>query len=151
MPQSLSKISLHIVFSTKARHPYFQDASIRDSAHRYLGGTCNNLGCPVLRVGGVADHVHILCQIGRTICVADLVKELKRDSSKWAKTQSSELADFYWQNGYGAFSVSPDRVETLRGYITNQEEHHRTVSFQDEYRGLLKDHGLEWEERYVWD
>ena len=151
MPQSLSKICLHIVFSTKMRHPYFQDASIRESAHHYLGGTCNNLGCPIVRVGGVADHVHILCLLGRTICVADLVKELKRDSSKWAKTQSSELADFYWQNGYATFSVNPGHVETLREYIDKQEEHHQTVSFQDEYRGLLKDHGLQWEERYVWD
>ena len=114
MPQSLAQIYLHEVFSTKDRRPFLQDAGIRDETHKYLGGTCNNLSCPVLRVGGVADHVHILCRLGRTISVADLVKELKRESSKWLKTKAADLADFFWQNGYGAFSVSPGHVDILR-------------------------------------
>jgi putative transposase len=151
MPQSLAQIYLHIVFSTKERRPLLHDQTIRDELHRYLGGTCNNLDCPVLLVGGVADHVHILCRLGRTIAVADLVKELKRESSKWLKEKSPELADFYWQNGYGAFSVSPGHVEMLRVYIANQEEHHRALSFQDEFRRLLKKYGVQWDERYVWD
>jgi REP element-mobilizing transposase RayT len=151
MPQSLAQIYLHIVFSTKDRRPFLQDKSIRDEAHNYLGGACNNLGCPVLRVGGVADHVHILCRLGRTLSVAELVKELKRVSSQWLKAKSPDLADFYWQNGYGAFSVSPGHVEALRAYIANQEEHHRQTTFQDEYRRLLTKYGLEWDERYVWD
>src|SRR5882762_8789978 len=113
MPQSLAQVYVHIVFSTKERRPFLHDQPIRDELHKYLGGTCNNLDCPVLRVGGVADHVHVLCRLGRTIAVADLVKELKRDSSQWLKTRSPELADFYWQSGYGAFSVSPAHVETL--------------------------------------
>ncbi len=119
--------------------------------HNYLGGACNNLQCPVLRVGGVADHVHVLCRLGRTISVADLVKELKRESSKWVKTKAPSLADFHWQNGYGAFSISPGHVEPVRVYIAKQEEHHRIVTFQDEYRNLLRKYGLEWDERYVWD
>jgi REP element-mobilizing transposase RayT len=151
MPQSLAQIYLHIVFSTKERRRLLQDKSLRDETHNYLGGTCNNLGCPVLRVGGTADHVHILCRLGRTISVADLVKELKRESSKWLKTKEPDLGDFYWQNGYGAFSVSPSHVEALRRYIATQEEHHGTETFQDEFRRLLTKYGLEWDERYVWD
>ncbi len=151
MPQSLAQIYLHIVFSTKDRQPFLQDASLRDEMHNYLGGTCNNLGCPVLRVGGVADHVHILCRFARTISVADFVQELKRESSKWVKTKSDSLQDFHWQNGYGAFSISPAHVEPVWLYIANQEEHHRAVSFQDEFRRLLKKYELEWDERYVWD
>ncbi|MGQ0635765.1 MAG: IS200/IS605 family transposase [Planctomycetaceae bacterium] len=151
MPQSFAQIYLHVVFSTKGRTPYLQDRAIRDELHRYLGGTCNNLGCPVLRVGGVADHVHILCLLGRTITISDLVKELKRDSSQWLKTKGPALAEFYWQNGYGAFSVSPSHVEDVREYIAKQEEHHRVTTFQDEFRRLLKKYGVEWDERYVWD
>lgn len=151
MPQSLAQIFVHLVFSTKDRVPFLQEQGIRDEAHNYLGGTCKNLGCPVLRVGGVADHVHILCRLGRSIAVADLVKELKRDSSKWVKTKAASLVDFYWQNGYGAFSVSPSHVEVLREYIANQVEHHRTATFQEEFRGLLTKYGLEWDERFVWE
>jgi REP element-mobilizing transposase RayT len=151
MPQSLAQIYLHIVFSTKERHSFLQDASIRDEMHNYLGGICNNVGCPVLRVGGVADHVHLLCRLGRTRTVADLVQELKRESSKWVKAKSSLLGDFRWQNGYAVFSISPAHVEPVRSYIATQEEHHRTVTFQEELRRLLTKYGLEWDERYVWD
>jgi putative transposase len=151
MPQSLAQIYLHIVFSTKDRRPFLLDPTIRDEAHKYLGGTCNNLGCPILCVGGAADHVHILCRFGRTISVADLVKQLKQDSTKFIKAKSPALADFYWQNGYGVFSASPGHVNALRTYIANQEEHHREITFQDEFRRLLAKYGLEWDERYVWD
>jgi REP element-mobilizing transposase RayT len=151
MPQSLAQIYLHIVFSTKERRPFLQDAKLRDDLHHYLGGTCNNLDCPVLCVGGIDDHVHILCRLGRSLSVAELVKELKRNSSQWAKTQTTDLRDFYWQSGYGAFSISPGHVGALRGYITTQEEHHRKESFQQEFRRLLTKYGLTWDERYVWD
>ena len=151
MPQSLAQIYLHIVFSTKERRAYLQDAAIREETHRYLGGTCNNLGCPVLRVGGVEDHVHLLCRLGRTITIADLIRELKRESSQWLKPKAPDLAGFYWQNGYGAFSVSPGHVESVREYIAKQEEHHRATTFQDEFRRLLTKYGVEWDERYVWD
>jgi REP element-mobilizing transposase RayT len=131
MPQSLAQIYLHIVFSTQDRRPYLQDAALRDEMHNYLGGICNNLGCPILRGGGVADHVHLLCRFGRTISIADLVQELKRESSKWVKTKSASFKDFHWQNGYGAFSLSPMHVEPTRSYIATQEEHHKSVTFQD--------------------
>ena len=119
--------------------------------HKYLEGTCNNLDCRVLCVGGVADHVHILCRLDKTIGVATLIKELKTESSKWVKTKAVALAEFYWQKGYGAFSVSPGHVEALREYIANQEEHHRTETFQDELRRLLTKYGLQWDEKYLWD
>ena len=151
MPQSLAQIYVHIVFSTKNRQPFLQDASIRAELHRYVGATANNLDCPVLRVGGVADHVHILCRLGKIHSIADLVKELKRESSQWIKTKAADMSDFYWQSGYGAFSVSPGHVEALREYIAKQEEHHRGESFQDEFRRLLTKYGLQWDERYVWD
>jgi REP element-mobilizing transposase RayT len=99
----------------------------------------------------VDDHVHILCRRGRKISVADLVKELKRESSKWIKSQGRFLGEFHWQSGYGAFSISPGHVERLRTYIVKQEEHHRKESFQDEFRRWLKKCGVEFDERYVWD
>ncbi len=151
MPQSLAQIYMHIIFSTNNRQPFLQDTSVRDELHKYLGGTCNNLDCPVLCAGGVADHVHILCRFGRTLSVADFVKELKRESSQWVKTRAPDLAGFYWQAGYGAFSLSPVHVNAVRAYIANQERHHRQESFQDEFRRLLTKYGLEWDERYLWD
>ena len=151
MPQSLTQIYLHLVFSTKDRQPFLQNTDIRNEMQHYLGGTCKGLGCPILRVGGVADHVHLLCRLGRSVSIADLIRELKRESSKWIKTKSPSLADFHWQNGYGAFSISPGHVEQLIAYIVNQEEHHKRESFQNEYLRLLAKYGLEWDERYVWD
>lgn len=151
MPQSLAQIYLHIVFSTKNRHPFLVDAAIRDEMHKYLGGISNGLDCPVLRVGGVADHVHILCRFGRTLSIADFIKEMKRESSIWVKTKGAAYEDFHWQGGYGVFSISPMHVEPVRIYITNREEHHRTVTFQDEFRRLLAKYGVEHDERYVWD
>jgi putative transposase len=151
MPQSLAQVYLHLVFSTKNREPLLQPATVRAETHAYLGGVCRNLKSPALIVGGVEDHVHILCRLGRELAIADFVRELKRDSSKWLKTKGPGLADFHWQNGYGAFSISPIHVEALSKYIANQEEHHRTVTFQDEFRRILKKYGLECDERYVWD
>jgi REP element-mobilizing transposase RayT len=151
MPQSLAQIYLHIIFSTKNRRPSLQDKALRSDLHKYLGGTCRDLKCPSLAVGGVADHVHVLCTLGRTVCPANLVRDLKRASSKWLKRKRLDLAGFDWQDGYGAFSISPAHVETIRQYIANQETHHRKVSFQDEYRRILKKYAVEYDERYVWD
>jgi REP element-mobilizing transposase RayT len=151
MSQSLAQIYLHIVFSTKGRRPFLQNSTILDEAFRILGGICNNQGCPVLRVGGVADHVHVLCRLGKGISISDLIKELKRESTLAIKTKSPELRDFYWQKGYGAFSVSPGHVDALLKYIANQHEHHKKETFQDEFRRLLTNYGLKWDESYVWD
>ena len=151
MSQSLAKVYLHLVFSTKNRSPFLDDRSIRLELHRYLGGICRNLESPPLCVGGVKDHVHVLVQFGRSLSISECVKEIKKDSSKWIKTKSPTLNDFHWQNGYGAFSVSPSHVEALRSYIENQEEHHKAETFQEELRRLFRKYGIEWDERYVWD
>jgi len=119
--------------------------------HAYLGGTCNELQCPVLIVGGVADHVHILCGLSRNMSIAKLVGDVKRGSSKWIKTKGRMLTKFAWQNGYGVFSVGQTEVERVREYIAGQEEHHRRKTFQDEYRSFLKEYGIDYDERYVWD
>ena len=119
--------------------------------HRYLGAVSARLDCPVIRVGGVADHVHCLARQARTIAVAEWVKELKRASSQWAKTQSPSLCDFQWQSGYGAFSVSQSLSRKVEGYIDQQAEHHRSFDFQMEFRTLLAAHAVAYDERYVWD
>ena len=151
MPQSLARILVHFVFSTTYRPPFLAEKNIRNEMHAYLGGVCKGLGCPVLIVGGVADHVHILSLLTRTLSVADVMGEIKRESSKWIKSKGGMLTKFAWQNGYGAFSVGQSEVERVRAYIAGQEKHHRKRTFQDEYRAFLKEHGLEYDERYVWD
>jgi REP element-mobilizing transposase RayT len=151
MPQSLAKIYVHIVFSTKERFPFLQDKRIREEMHAYLGGICRNQNSPALIVGGVADHVHILSRLARVISVADLLKEMKIQSSKWIKTKTDSLTKFRWQNGYGAFSVGQREVERVISYIRSQQEHHRKKTFQEEYRQFLKEYDVEYDERYVWD
>ena len=151
MSQSLAQIYLHVVFSTKHRVPHLQDPTLRERTHDYLAGTCRNLGSPSIIVGGVEDHVHILCRLAKTLCASELVRELKRESSKWLKEQSAELASFYWQNGYGAFSISPGHLEKLKGYIANQEEHHQAETYQAEFLRLLALYQIDYDEKYVWD
>jgi len=151
MPQSLAKVLVHIVFSTKNRSPFLSDKNVREEMHTYLGGTCNNLDCPVLTVGGVADHVHILCALSRNLPIAKVVGDMKRGSSKWIKTKGRMLTKFAWQNGYGVFSVGQSEVERVRQYIVGQEDHHRKKTFQDEYRSFLKEYGVNYDERYIWD
>lgn len=150
MPQSLAQVYLHIVFSTKDRYPWLKD-TIRSDVHAYLAATLNNMNCPCLIVGGVEDHIHLLCRFGRTTTIADLVRDIKKASSSLLHDRGADWKGFHWQNGYGAFSISPSHVEALTAYIRNQEEHHRKESFQDEYRRLLTEYGLEYDERYVWD
>jgi REP element-mobilizing transposase RayT len=151
MAQSFSQIYLHVVFSTKNRAPFLRDRVLHKRTQAYLAGTCRNLHSPSLIVGGVEDHVHLLLRLAKDLSVSVLVRELKRESSKWIKSLASDLSRFYWQQGYGAFSVSPAHVEPLRKYIEGQESHHRRETFQDEFRRLLKKYGVEYDERYVWD
>ena len=151
MPQSLAQLYTHVVFSTKNRVAYLDDVELRDRVHAYLGGACGKLNSPSLIVGGPSDHVHILCSMNRNQAVAELVRELKRESSKWVKEQASTLNDFHWQGGYGAFSVSPSHVEILREYIATQAAHHEKVTFKDEFRRLLEKYNLQFDEQYVWD
>ena len=151
VPQSLAKILVHTVFSTKDRRPFFRDKPFRDELHRYLGGILANLDCQPVIVGGVEDHVHLVCALSRTCNAAEMVKELKRGSSLWLKTKGPGLTDFAWQNGYGIFSIGYSQLESVRDYIAGQEAHHRKVSFQDEFRKLLRLYEIEFDERYAWD
>lgn len=151
MPQSLVQIYVHIVFSTKDRMPFLKDTVFRGRVHAYLAGICNKQDCPAIIVGGVADHVHLLCRLGKQIDISSLIREIKRDSSSWVKEEEPTLSVFFWQSGYGAFSVSPSHVDALKNYIRDQEEHHKTESFQDEFRRLCAKYGVPVDERYVWD
>jgi REP-associated tyrosine transposase len=151
VPQSLSRILVHIVFSTKDRYPFLRDLTIREEMHCYLCGILNNRGSPALLVGGVSDHVHILCQLSRTTAISNLIGETKQASLLWVKEKHGMLAQFYWQSGYGAFSIGQSQLASIRRYIATQEEHHRKLSFQDEFRGFLRKYELEYDERYVWD
>jgi REP element-mobilizing transposase RayT len=151
MPQSLSQIYVHLTFSTKLRRPFLRDRGICDALYGYLIGTCVNLGCPSKKINGWEDHIYIPCSLNKTMSVSELVREIKRSSSDWIKDQSKSLPDFYWQAGYGAFSVSQSHVETIQNYIANQAEHHRTETFQDEFRRLCVKYGVELDERYAWD
>ena len=151
MPQSLAKILVHTVFSTKERRPFLPDKALREELHRYLGGILSNLGCQPIIAGGVEDHVHLLCALSRTCEPAEMVKEAKRGSSLWLKTKGPDLQDFGWQNGYGIFSIGFSQIQSVRDYIARQEEHHRKVSFQEEFRQLLRRYEIECDERYVWD
>jgi REP element-mobilizing transposase RayT len=151
MPQSLARIVLHVVFSTKGREPYFRDSETLNKLHAYLAGIAQNLGCEPILISGAEDHVHVLCNLARTETVARLVEEMKKSSSKWLKTQAPGFRDFAWQSGYAAFSVSQSNVERVREYVARQEEHHRKSGFQDEFRALCAKHGVVIDERYVWD
>jgi REP element-mobilizing transposase RayT len=151
MAQSLAKVLVHIVFSTKHRDPFLADKDIKNEMHAYLGGTCNGLDCPVLIVGGVADHVHILCKLTRNYSIAKVIGDMKRESSKWIKTKGRTLTKFSWQNGYGIFAVSQSQIEGVRKYIEGQKGHHHKKTFQDEYRSFLKHYEVEYDEQYVWD
>ncbi len=150
MGQSLVRNAVHIIFSTKYRQPFIKQ-SVEKELHSYLGGTCNELESQVVRIGGYMDHVHILCFLSKKIAMMTLVEKIKTSSSKWMKTNGSEYENFYWQDGYGAFSVNPNEMDGLIRYIENQHAHHSRTGFQDEYRKILRDLNVEFDERYVWD
>lgn len=151
MPQSLSAVYIHLIFSTKDRRPFLRDRELRAALHGYMGEISKRLDCPPIRVGGVEDHVHLLARFGRTITQGEWVKELKRVSHQWLENQRTDFSAFGWQGGYADFSVSQSNLEQVKAYIANQEDHHRKMTFQDELRSLLEKHNVEWDERYVWD
>ncbi len=150
MGQSLVKNYVHIVFSTKFRQPFIHQP-VDDELFQYLGGICNNLECRCIKVGGFNDHVHILCLLSKKISLIKLIGELKANSSKWIKTKGAGYKNFYWQDGYGAFSVKSSDVDTVIAYIDRQKEHHNTRTFQEEYIGIIQENKIEFDERYVWD
>jgi putative transposase len=150
MPQSLACINVHFIWSTKNRERWItSDLAVR--LYPYWGGIVRERGCVLSLVGGMPDHVLLLVSLGRTISVADLVRDVKSVSSQWIHTEFPALREFAWQAGYGAFAVSLSGVPDVRKYIDGQADHHRVVTFQDEYRAFLRRHEIEWDERYVWD
>lgn len=151
MPQSLVQNFQHIVFSTKAREPYFAEKSIRVEMHSYLGGVCRNHNSFPIIVGGHNDHVHIVCRLSKSLAIDNFVRELKVESSKWMKTKGPIFESFRWQSGYGSFSISPSHLEALTRYVQNQEEHHRSISFQNEFLRMLQKYNISYDEKFLWD
>lgn len=150
MAQSLIKMYAHLVFSTRNRVPSLSQ-EIRPRVHGYLAQVVRGMESPYVVVGGVADHVHILFDIGKAYPPVKFVEHVKRESSKFIKTLGPRFKLFYWQRGYGMFSVSPTHLEDVENYIRGQEEHHHQKTFKEELRDLLRKNELEFDERYVWD
>ena len=149
MAQSFARIIVHVVYSTKNREPVLVE-SIRNDLYTYTAGILKTIDCLPLAIGGTSDHVHALVQMSRTISSAKMVEDMKRGSSRWIKICGDRFQWFSWQGGYGIFSVSESQLQKVKQYISSQEEHHRKTTFQDEFRALLKKHGIVFDEKYVW-
>jgi putative transposase len=150
MSQSLAKNLIHLIYSTKNRTPCL-DQEVRPRLFGYQAGILKEWDSPALLIGGVDDHIHALFCLSKNHALAKVIEEVKKGSSKWLKTQGNHFRAFHWQAGYGAFSVSQSNVEQVKRYIEDQEEHHRSQSFQEEFREFLKRHRIDFDERYVWD
>ena len=149
MPQSLVKMLAHIVFSTKDRIKIITP-EIEAELFGYIGGIIRNNGARMIIAGGTLDHLHLLVSLGR-IDIGELIGDIKRDSSRWMKKQDPRFSQFYWQRGYGAFSIGQSQVAAVSKYIQNQKEHHKEQTFQDEFRVLCRKYDVEIDERYCWD
>lgn len=150
MPQSLVSNLVHLVYSTKGRRPWIPEIH-REGLWAYQSGIFSQWESPALIIGGVEDHVHALFSLSKNFALKKVVEEVKKGSSKWMKTDGPRNGLFYWQGGYAAFSVSSSNVDKVRSYIANQAEHHQKMTFQEELRLLFERHGVEYDERYVWD
>lgn len=150
MPQSLVNNLMHIIYSTKDRYPYLQD-DCRKELHAYAATIFQRMESQAIVINSVTDHMHVLCRLSKNRALCDVVQEVKCSTSKWLKTKGGILTKFGWQNGYGGFSVSPSKVASTVQYIDEQEDHHRKVSFQEEFRSFLTKYEIEFDERYVWD
>lgn len=150
MPQSLVKNLVHLVYSVRHRARVL-DEEFRPRLWAYKAGILREWESPAVVIGGVEDHVHILMMLSKNHALKRVVEEVKKGSSIWIKQQLPHLPEFHWQTGYGAFSVSESNLSAVKAYIDRQAEHHRTLSFQDELREILRRHGIEFDERYLWD
>ena len=148
MPQSLSKIYIHLVFHVKTTSPIIRDEDL-ERVHSYIGQLVNTTGCKQIRAGGVGDHVHLLLLLSREVTISQVVEEVKRNSSRWIKTLGNHYLNFAWQGGYAAFSVSQSIVDNTIEYINRQREHHKGHTFEEEYRKFLNLYGVEYDERYI--
>jgi putative transposase len=150
MSQSLSRVLIHVIFSTKNRFAFLVDGELQKRMHAYIAGAFNEQDAPAIEVGGAEDHVHILCVLSRNHSISEVIKEAKAHSSNWAKNLGGRCAKFSWQSGYGAFSVHQSQIGSIRRYIQNQAEHHRRKTFQEEYLEILKEYQVAYDERYLW-
>lgn len=150
MAQSLASILIHIIFSTKNRQRLIHP-EIAQELHSYMAGISRAHESQIHEIGGIEDHVHLLVSLPRTLTLSKLIENIKKGSSKWIKTKGNVYSDFAWQNGYGAFSIGRSAYENLRKYIQNQRDHHKKVSFEDEFRGFLKKYHIDYDEKYIWD
>ncbi len=149
MSQSLSQLYVHIIFHTKYNQPLiFPD--IENELHAYIGGIIKQNQSVPIRINGVENHVHILAAMSKNIALSKLVEEIKRNSSRWIKTKGEKYRGFAWQGGYAGYSVSQSVVERVKKYIDKQKEHHKRVSFQDEYLQFLAEHRIDFDENYLW-
>jgi len=150
MAHTYTQLLTHIVFSTKHRYPFI-NMDLRKRLFPYMGGIIRELGGKPILINGVADHVHILAGLPARSAVSDIARVVKSNSSLWIHEQFSHLSNFGWQTGYAAFSVSRWDTEKIKNYIARQEEHHKTVTFQEEFLNLLEEYGIEYDEKYLWD
>jgi putative transposase len=154
MSQSSSQQLTHIIFSTKDRYPFLKNPIVLEKTHAYLQGICKNHRCLPVAIGGMEDHVHLFINLDKKISLSNFIEEVKKSSSRWIKTLQSldgDLVKFYWQRGYGAFSVSQSNLHIVKLYIENQKNHHQKINYQDELRGFLNKCGIQYNEAYLWD
>jgi putative transposase len=145
---TFTQIYYHIIFSTKNREPVLKNEK-KQELFRYIWGIIKNKNCYLYRINGVKDHIHILTSLHPSICLADLIKLLKTSTSKWIK-ENSLFPDFtFWQEGYGAFTVSPNEKDNIIQYIINQEEHHKNISFADELKSILDKLNIPYDPKYL--
>jgi putative transposase len=149
MSQSLSQLYTHIVFHTKHNQDLIK-ADVENELYAYLGGILKSNKCVPIIINGIENHLHILCILSKNIALADLLEQLKRNSSRWIKTKGAHYANFAWQGGYGAFSVSQGKVDVVKRYVENQKEHHKTETLKDEYIRFLKEYGIDYKEEHLW-
>jgi REP element-mobilizing transposase RayT len=149
MAHTFTNLLIHAVFSTLERTPLLSGA-LRADAHAYIGGILRELRAAPIIIGGTADHVHVLMRLPADLAIADCMRVVKTNSSRWIKEKWPQRKSFAWQGGYGAFSVSESRRAAVIRYIKEQERHHQRISFQDEFLKLLRNHGVDFDERYVW-
>lgn len=149
MAQTLTRLLVHVVFSTKDRRPLI-DADIEARLHAYIVGICSNLESTALAIGGMENHVHLLVNLSKNVALSAFMMTLKKESSRWIKTASGAYADFHWQDGYGAFTVGESQVEAVTEYIRNQKERHKTVSFEEELLAFAQRYGVAYDPQYLW-
>jgi len=150
MPQSLTNILVHLVFGTKKRENYLTN-EVCHRLYPYISSILKSSNCECIKIGGIENHIHILCALAKTTSISDLIEKIKSSTSKWIKTNDESFAHFRWQKGYGAFSISPAHLQIVNKYINNQSAHHKQTTFEDEFRALLKKYNVQHDERYLWD